>query len=425
LLYLTIDLKFYQREKKRKFKRDPKKIKYWLFASRKPSTQLFASRKRFTQPKQMTKAKQFINSPETAVSEVIRAILLANPISLVKVKDAPSLIHSSYNNSATHPNKTRVSLLSGGGSGHEPSHAGYISPTMLSGAIFGGMFASPSVSDVLSAILAVSVPDGKGCILIVKNYTGDRLNFGMAAEKAKLQYGIDCSLLVVSDDCAVPRDKGITGRRGVAGTVFVHKVCGALASQGAPIEEILEAGRNVAQSLMSIGVALYSVTIPGAELNTRLEDPTLAEVGLGIHGEPGSSQVPFTTSSSFAKILVDKIAKFGYGEDSDVKHLRSNDNVVVLVNNLGGCSVFELNVIANDLHNELVALLGKRSNIRKFLVGTMMTSFNMVGASLSVLKLPEGADGDTMLSQISLATDAKGWISGESEAERSAKPLPR
>jgi len=124
---------------------------------------------------------------------------------------------------------------------------------MLSGAVFGGMFASPSVSDVLAGILSVSKPTsegGKGCILIVKNYTGDRLNFGMAAEKAKLEYGIDCRMLVVSDDCAVERNKGITGRRGVAGTVFVHKVCGALASAGKDISFILEEGSKVVNNLM-------------------------------------------------------------------------------------------------------------------------------------------------------------------------------
>ena len=361
--------------------------------------------------------KCFLNSPETGVEEVMQSLCAASPQQLTRVKDSPVLIHSSFKlDGEAHPNRKAVSLLSGGGSGHEPSHAGYISPSMLSGAIFGGMFASPSVSDVLAGILAVSLPSslgGKGCVLIVKNYTGDRLNFGMAAEKAKLDYGIDCRMLVVSDDCAVERNKGITGRRGVAGTVFVHKVCGGLAQAGKDIDSILHQGRHVVNNLMSIGVALNSVTIPGAESNDRLADPAIAEVGLGIHGEPGSTQVPFTTSEQFAEIMVDKCVKFGYGEgegeNGDISYLKKGDEVVMLVNNLGGCSVFELNIIAGDLYKKVAAFLGGRDKIKKVLVGSMMTSFNMIGASLSLLKL----DSTEILDLIDLPTDAKGWVHAE------------
>ena len=159
-----------------------------------------------------------------------------------------------------------MSIISGGGSGHEPAHAGFVGEGMLTAAVLGGVFASPSVSAVLTAILAVS---GKpGCLLIVKNYTGDRLNFGIALEKAKAA-GIPCEMVIVADDCAL-EDKGVTGRRGIAGTVFVHKVAGAAAAAGKSLAEVAEAAREASNCIGSMGVAMTPCNLPGASPSDRL-----------------------------------------------------------------------------------------------------------------------------------------------------------
>ena len=164
------------------------------------------------------KPKKFINDAADAVDEFIAGLLIQYPNHLRKLANHHVILHSSFENKDAHPNKSRVSLLSGGGSGHEPSHAGFVGENMLSGAILGGIFASPSVNSILAAIRAVTLPSsegGKGCLLIVKNYTGDRLNFGMACELANAE-GRLVKMCVVADDCAIERKKGITGARGVA-----------------------------------------------------------------------------------------------------------------------------------------------------------------------------------------------------------------
>ena len=175
-------------------------------------------------------------------------------------------------------NSTQVVLISGGGSGHEPAHAGFVGDGMLTGAVLGGVFASPSSAAVLSAIKALAGPPG--CLLIVKNYTGDRLNFGIAMEKARAA-GIKCEMCIVGDDCALPKDKGITGRRGIAGTLFVHKCAGAAAAAGKSLEEVTAEARSAAEDVASMGVALTTCTLPGAATNTRL-DGDVVEIGLGI-----------------------------------------------------------------------------------------------------------------------------------------------
>eukprot|EP00569_Conticribra_weissflogii_P011720 CAMPEP_0171384128 /NCGR_PEP_ID=MMETSP0879-20121228/37977_1 /TAXON_ID=67004 /ORGANISM="Thalassiosira weissflogii, Strain CCMP1336" /LENGTH=195 /DNA_ID=CAMNT_0011896337 /DNA_START=29 /DNA_END=612 /DNA_ORIENTATION=+ len=190
-----------------------------------------------------TKPKKFLNDPSQAVDEFITGQLLQFPNHLRKLSNHHVLLHSSFattSSTSSHPNKHTVSLLSGGGSGHEPSHAGYIGSNLLSGAILGGIFASPPVSSILAAIRAVTLPasqGGRGCLLIVKNYTGDRLNFGMACEMANAE-GRSVKMVVVADDCAIERKKGITGARGVAGTVLVHKTVGAAAGRGMTLEEV-------------------------------------------------------------------------------------------------------------------------------------------------------------------------------------------
>ena len=182
----------------------------------------------------------------------------------------------------------QVALISGGGSGHEPAHAGFVGRGMLTAAVAGNIYASPSVAAVLAAIRAVAGP--RGVLLIVKNYTGDRLNFGLAAELARVD-GIHVDVVFVADDCALDADLKSTGRRGVAGTVLVHKLAGGAAEAGASLSEVAAVARATAAHVRTFGVALSTCQVPGRPRATRLDDVDAMEIGLGIHGEPGAVQL--------------------------------------------------------------------------------------------------------------------------------------
>ena len=367
--------------------------------------------------------KKFINSADAAVDEYISALLLQYPNHLRKLANHHVILHSSFatnnnNNKDAHPNKTRVSLLSGGGSGHEPSHAGFVGENMLSGAILGGIFASPSVSSILAAIRAATLPSsegGKGCLLIVKNYTGDRLNFGMACELANAE-GRLVKMVVVADDCAIGRKKGITGARGVAGTVFVHKAAGGAAGRGNTLEEVTKIAETVSKSVGSLGVALNTVTIPGADkVNDRLSNANdkgepMMEIGLGIHGEAGIRQCPLMSCDDIAKEMLNIIQIYGRDIDSKIVPLYNpDDELIVLVNNLGGTSNFELSLLTRSLVTELEAAGCKATRV---LVGSFMTSFDMQGASLSILPCTGDISKD-ILSLIDASTDAPGWLAAD------------
>lgn len=290
---------------------------------------------------------------------------------------------------------------------------------MLSGAILGGIFASPPVASILAAIRAVTVPTsegGKGCLLIVKNYTGDRLNFGMACEIANAE-GRAVKMCVVADDCAVARTKGITGARGVAGTVFVHKAAGAAAGKGMGLDAITEIANNVAKSVGSIGVALDTVTIPGADtVNDRLagtneKGEPMMEIGLGIHGEAGMKQCPIMSCNDIAKNMLDAIQTYGREvEEKIVPLYNSGDELVVLVNNLGGTSNFEMSLLAKSLVNQLENDAGCKAT--RVLVGSFMTSFDMQGASVSILPV-NGAITKDILALIDTDTNAPSWAKAD------------
>lgn len=219
---------------------------------------------------------QFINSKETAVTEAIDGTLRTAGGRLARLDGFPHVkvvVRHDWD-------RLGVALISGGGSGHEPSHAGFVGQGMLTAAVCGEVFASPSVDAVLAAILTVT---GKaGCLLIVKNYTGDRLNFGLAAERARAQ-GLKVAMVVVDDDVALP---DLPQARGVAGTLFVHKIAGALADQGADLETVTHAAQRVIDGVISIGMSLDTCTLPGSPKENRI-GPGKAELGLGIHGEAG------------------------------------------------------------------------------------------------------------------------------------------
>lgn len=344
------------------------------------------------------KPKKIINDSAKAVDEFLCGLLLQYPNKLCKLENHDIILSSQLS-----PDK--VHILSGGGSGHEPSHAGWVAGSgMLSGAICGGMFASPSVNSILAGIRAVN--NEKGVLLVVKNYTGDRLNFGMACERANGE-GIDCQMVVVADDVAVPRTKGVTGARGVAGTILVHKVAGAAASKGYSLDKVVECAKMVTSRMGTLGVAIDAVTVPGAAaVNDRLDDHTI-EIGLGIHGEAGMRQSPLLTSNEIAKDMISEIQAYGrIGENDEVQPMiAKGDELCVLVNNLGGTSNFEMSILANDAVKILESEYACK--VTRLLVGSYMTSFDMHGASLTVLNLT-GAP-EELKELLDAPTDAPAW----------------
>ena len=302
---------------------------------------------------------QFINSREKLVNEAIDGTLRTGGGRLARLDGYPHIrvvVRTDWD-------KSKVALISGGGSGHEPSHAGFVGKGMLTAAVCGDVFASPSVDAVLAGILAVT--GDAGCLLIVKNYTGDRLNFGLAAERARA-FGLNVAMVVVDDDVALP---DLPQPRGVAGTLFVHKIAGALAEQGGTLEDVQNAAESVIAGVASIGMSLDTCTVPGSPKESRIA-PGKAELGLGIHGEAGAEQVDFAGAAEAMNMVVDRLGpSMGDG------------NYVALLNNLGGSTPLEMAVLAEEL---IASRIG--SKIR-WMIGPapMMTSLDMQGFSVSVL----------------------------------------
>lgn len=302
---------------------------------------------------------QFINSKETLVTEAIEGVLCTAKGRLARLDGFPHIkvvVRADWD-------KSKVALVSGGGSGHEPAHVGYVGAGMLTAAVCGDVFASPSVDAVLAGILAVS--GAAGCLLIVKNYTGDRLNFGLAAERARA-YGIKVEMVIVDDDIALP---DLPQARGVAGTLFVHKIAGALAESGANLETVCTTAKRVVGDVASIGMSLDTCTVPGSPKEDRIAAGK-AELGLGIHGESGVELVDFDGARAAMALVLSRLAP----------HAGSGPKVALL-NNLGGATPLEMAVLAEEL-----AKAEEVADIR-YLVGPapMMTSLDMRGFSVSLL----------------------------------------
>jgi dihydroxyacetone kinase-like protein len=267
----------------------------------------------------------------------------------------------------------KVALVSGGGSGHEPAHGGFVGEGMLDAAVCGAIFTSPTPDQVYEAIKAVDA--GAGVLLIIKNYTGDVLNFEMAAEMAEAD-GIKVLNVVVNDDVAVMDSLYTTGRRGVAGTILVHKIAGALAETGASLEAVQAIANKVIANVRTMGMALTACTVPAAgNPGFDLTDSEM-EMGIGIHGEPGTYRSAIKTADEISGEMMDKIlADMPLGKD---------DEVCVLINGFGGTPVMELYVINNHVSD---ILAGKGVKIYNTLVGNYMTSIEMAGCSITLLKL--------------------------------------
>ena len=299
---------------------------------------------------------QFINAKETLVTDAIDGLLACSGGALARLDGYPHIkvVHRAD------IDRSKVALISGGGSGHEPAHAGFVGQGMLTAAVCGEVFASPSVDAVLAGILAVT--GDAGCLLIVKNYTGDRLNFGLAAERARA-LGLKVEMVVVDDDVALP---DLPQPRGVAGTLFVHKIAGALAESGAPLEKVADAARRVVAKVASMGKSLDTCTVPGSPKEDRIPSGK-AELGLGIHGEPGVEQVDFAGASEAIEMVLERLRPHVGG-----------GSCVALLNNLGSTTPLEMSVLANALMD-----VGLATHI----IGPapMMTSLDMHGFSVSVL----------------------------------------
>jgi len=299
---------------------------------------------------------QFINSTQSLVTDALDGILRTQPLSVLDGYPHIKVVHRRSVDSS------KVALISGGGSGHEPAHAGFVGEGLLTAAVCGEVFASPSVEAVLAAILAVT--GEAGCLLIVKNYTGDRLNFGLAAERAKA-LGKQVDMVVVGDDIALP---DLPQPRGVAGTLFVHKIAGCMAEMGEPLEVVAAAAREVAEAARSYGVALDNCTVPGNQKDDRIPDGK-AELGLGIHGEPGVETIEFTSLDKACDTLLHALFD---GQTGDR---------VLLLNNLGNTTPLEMQVVLNTLLQSNYAS-GVTSVIGP---APLMTSLDMHGLSASIL----------------------------------------
>lgn len=321
---------------------------------------------------------QFVNKKENIVTEAIDGIVAASGGKLARLDGYPHIRVVTRQDF----DKSKVAVISGGGSGHEPSHAGFVGQNMLSAAVCGDIFASPSVDAVLAAILAVTGP--AGCLLVVKNYTGDRLNFGLATERARA-FGLKVNMVIVDDDIALPE---LAQARGVAGTLFVHKIAGAMSEQGADLESITETVKGAISKIKSIGMSLSTCSVPGSPKDDRIPQGT-AELGLGIHGEPGIEQIEFSDVRQGMTALIAKLE----AAMNDGPH-------IALLNNLGGTSELEMGVVLNELLNS--SIKDKLTHI----VGpaTMMTALDMRGFSVSVIPAePE------LLELIAVDTELAAW----------------
>lgn len=305
--------------------------------------------------------KSFINNHYDVVNESLEGLLINEKLAkLDRFPEVRVIVRKDWD-------KSRVALISGGGSGHEPTHAGFIGEGMLTAAVCGDIFASPSVDAVLSAILAVT--GDSGCLLIIKNYTGDRLNFGLAAEQARAM-GYKVETVTVGDDIALGTE---VQQRGIAGTLYVHKIAGYLAAQGKSLSEIAKTAQWVVDNTASIGLALTECQMFHGSKPSRLTNEQV-ELGLGIHGEPGVEVVKYDSADRLMKLAVDRLQQ--YLPDKSAEY-------ALLLNNLGTATPIEMSLLSNSFAKTSL------SKSVKYIVGPghFMTALNMAGFSISLLKL--------------------------------------
>ena len=309
--------------------------------------------------------KKIINNPNDVVAQMLEGLAKAEK-SVRYIPEAEVIARSQK--------ADKVGLVSGGGSGHEPAHAGYVGKGMLDAAVSGNVFASPSPDRVLKGI--ESANSGKGVLLIIKNYSGDIMNFDMAKDLAEAD-GIEVDYVVVKDDVAVPDSTYSTGRRGIAGTIFVHKLAGAKAEQGAALPEVKRIAQKTIDNVRSMGMAMSACILPGVGKPGFVLGENEIEVGMGIHGEPGVERTHVMTAADLAKALTDRIL-------NDLDYTGSE--VALMINGLGATPLMELYILNNEVEK---ILSSKNIKIYRTLAGNFMTSLEMAGCSVTMLKLDD------------------------------------
>ncbi|MGX7092362.1 dihydroxyacetone kinase subunit DhaK [Hutsoniella sourekii] len=325
--------------------------------------------------------KKIINQPADVLDEMLSGMVLANP-KIDRIEDTGIIIAKDR--------PKQVAVISGGGSGHEPAHAGFVGEGMLQAAVCGQVFTSPTSDQVYRAIQEAN--QGQGVLLVIKNYSGDIMNFEMAMEMAEMD-DIPVGKVIVDDDIAVEDSTYTQGKRGVAGTIFVHKILGAAARQGASLEELTQLGQEVVSNLSTIGLALTGATVPesGKQGFNLAEDEI--EFGVGIHGEPGYKREKLQSSHEMAREMIGKIKAHN--------NWQAGDSYAILVNGMGGTPLMEQYIFLNDV----CSIIAKDNlSIEMTKVGNLMTSIEMQGISLTFLKLEE-----KWLEYLQAPVDVEGW----------------
>lgn len=311
--------------------------------------------------------KKFINQVEKVEEEMIQGLVKAFPSYLRKLDCGNVVVRADKK-------EGKVALISGGGSGHEPAHGGYVGTGMLDCAVAGPVFTSPTPDQIYEGIKAIATDEG--VLMVIKNYTGDVMNFEMAGEMAADE-GINVAQVVVNDDVAVEDSLYTVGRRGVAGTVFVHKIAGAKAETGASLDEVKDVAQKVIDNVRTMGAAITPCTVPASgKPGFELAEDEM-EVGIGIHGEPGTHREKIKTADEITDVLLEKIL-------ADIDY--SDKEVAVMINSSGATPLMELFIINNHVSD---VLKEKGIKVYKTFVGEYMTSIEMAGFSISLLRLDD------------------------------------
>jgi phosphoenolpyruvate---glycerone phosphotransferase subunit DhaK len=313
--------------------------------------------------------KKLINSPENVVTEALHGMASAHA-DLIKVEYSPTFIYR-----ADAPVKNKVAIVSGGGAGHEPMHGGFVGLGMLDAACPGAVFTSPTPDQMLAA--TKKVDGGKGILHIVKNYTGDVMNFELAADMARAE-GLQVEAVVIDDDVAVKDSTWTAGRRGVGATILAEKICGAAAEAGQSLAEVAALCKKVNAQARSMGMALTSCTVPHVGKPTFALPEDEMEVGVGIHGEPGRKRMKLLPADEIVELLMEPIL-------TDIPY-KSGDEVLMFVNGLGGTPLIELYIVYRKAE-ELAKKAGLKI-VRSF-VGSYITSLEMAGTSITLLKMDD------------------------------------
>ncbi len=360
-------------------------------------------------------SKYFANEVDDLVAESIDGMLALNPNRMARLElgwpnQKVIIDRERYRRWEAKEEGLPVAVLCGGGSGHEPAFAGYVGSGMLSAAIAGDLFASPPTAAVLSALRNTITESG--ALVVVLCYTGDRLNFGAAVEAIRVETGLDARMVIVSDDVAL-RVKGAgegrkTSARGLAGAMLVLKAAGAAAGAGLPLDDVERVASLVANAVTTMGVSLTSCSIPGSQgRQERSLNVDEMELGMGAHGEPGAIRSKLQSLDAIVRTVVTRVGCVGEFEDSQM--VEPGSDVAILVNNMGGTTMLEFSAVVGSVRRQVEELLGCK--VVRLYAGTFLSSLDMKGFSVSLLRIPQGTSGEELLRFLDAPTGAPAWPS--------------